>query len=91
MPVATPELAIPMPNSHWLPGIGGSFFAPENCGMRPLPTVHVASGGTSSSLFGDDLYVYSLSKHSRPPLKPYWGPEALLAESLGTEAGPVLA
>lgn len=53
--------------------------------MRALPTVHVASGGTSNSLFGDDLYVYSLSKHNRPPLKPYWGLEALLVESQRTK------
>jgi hypothetical protein len=41
--------------------------------------------GTSNSLFGDDLYEYSLSKHNRPPLKLYLGTRGLHAVSLGTK------
>ena len=69
-PLATLEFVTLMPTSHSAIQAQGALFPSENCVVRTFPRLHVTAGGTSNSLFGDDLYAYPLGKHNRPPLKP---------------------
>jgi hypothetical protein len=67
--LATREFVTLLPTSHTAIQAEGALFPPKNCVVRAFPTLHTTAGGTSNSLFGDDLYAYPLGKHNRPPLK----------------------
>ena len=69
---AIQDLVILLRNSRKATKQRGTLYPSRKlCSEEPFPRLHVAAGGSSNSLFGDDLYGYAMGKHSRPPLKLY--------------------